>query len=396
MVLIKRRMRTDRAVMEQVESRQLLSGTVTPKFVAVPIDSAALSADPSLANFKTFDLQVTVTGTNHWTAGQLLIKLKTGSFYLPSGASNTPEASIWSTKANLKFHNFVSASNFTDPTVLGGAQTGEAATISSNEFSVAWGAINDTTSGTFTIARITMSTNANGNINGKTGSFDQPGVLPTFSSAVPFTGAGASITGYTWNDTNGDGGKNNGEVNMGGVQLYIDTNVNGKLDPGEMSVRSRSNGNYTFSHLAAGSYRIRENTPAGFRRTLPSDKSFWSVTLIDGAAAAGKRFGNTQRAQVTGLVWLDKNRDKVQQGTEPGLKGFTVWADVDGDGVIDSGETKATTSSNGGYTLNLGAGSYIIRILAKSGYKLTTPSGVAMTLPSGASRPGVSFGERKV
>src|SRR5690242_6641328 len=112
------------AVMEHVESRQLLSGTVTPKFVAVPIDSAALTADPSLANFKSYDLQVTVTGTNHWTGAQLLIKLKTGSFYLPSGASSTPEAGVWSTTPNLKFHNFVSASNFTDPTVLGGARTG--------------------------------------------------------------------------------------------------------------------------------------------------------------------------------------------------------------------------------------------------------------------------------
>src|SRR3954470_1577809 len=111
MELIKRRMRTlfgpgqagghagahgasDRAVMEQVEPRQLLSGSVTPKLVAVPIGTAAVSADASLSSFKSYDLQVTVTGTNHWTAGQLLIKLKTGSFYLPSGATQTPDSGL--------------------------------------------------------------------------------------------------------------------------------------------------------------------------------------------------------------------------------------------------------------------------------------------------------------
>jgi len=394
MELIKRAMR---AVMEQVEPRQLLSGTVTPKLVAVPIDSAALTADPSLANFKSFDLQVTVTGTNHWTAGQLLIKLKTGSFYLPSGASQSSQAAFWTTKPNLKFHNFVSASNFGDATILGGAQTGQSATISSKLFSIAWGAINDPGTGTFTIARITLSNDAGGSVNGLTGSFDQPGVLPHFSSSVPFTGAGASITGYTWNDTNGDGGKNNGESNVGAVQVYIDLNVNSRLDPGEPSVHSRSNGNYTFKNLPAGAYRIRENTPPGFRRTLPgSTRSFWTTTLIDGAAAGGKRFGNTQRALVNGQVWFDKNRDKVKQSTESGLKGFTVWADLDGDGKVDSGEAKATTASDGSYSLNLAAGSYLIRVLARSGFKTTTPSGVAMTLPSGAVRNNVVFGERKV
>jgi hypothetical protein len=384
------------ALMEHVEPRRLLAGTVTPKFVAVPIDAPALSADPSLANFKSYDLQVTVTGSNRWTAAQLLIKLKTGSFYIPSGAELTPQESDWSGNPKLKFHNFVSTSGFSDPIVLGGAQTGQQATVSSKEFSIAWGQIGSTATGTFTIARITIQDGSTGSLNGKIGTKDQPGVLQSFSSSVPFTGAGASITGYTWNDTNGDGGKNNGEVNMAGVQLYIDANLNGKLDPGEKSVRSRTNGNYTFSGLTGGgNFRVRETVPAGFRRTAPTDKSFWSVTLIDGAAASGKRFGNTQRALVTGRVWLDSNRDKSQNSGEPGLKGFTVWADIDGDNVIDSGETKATTGSDGSYALSLGAGTYLIRIQAKTGFKLTTPSGVLVALANGQTRPGVFFGERK-
>jgi len=383
------------AVMEAVEPRQLLTGTVTPKFIAVPIDAAALTADPSLANFKSYDLQVTVTGTNRWTAAQLLIKLKTGAFYLPTGATQAPQEISWATDPKLKFHNFVSASGFDNPTILGGAQSGQPATINAKEFSIAWGQIGSTATGTFTIARITIRNGSTGALNGKTGSFEQPGVLPGFSSAVPFSGVGASITGYTWNDTNGDGAKNNGESNVGGVQVYIDQNLNGHYDPGEKSVHSRSNGNYLFSRLSGGgTFRIRQQQPRGFRRTQPT-KSFWNVTLIDGAAAAGKRFGNTQRALVTGSVWLDANRDQVKQSGEPFLKGFTVWADIDGDNVIDSGETKATTGTTGTYSLSLAAGTYLIRIQPKKGFRTTTPSGVLVTLTSGATRSDVSFGERK-
>jgi hypothetical protein len=45
---------------------------------------------------------------------------------------------------------------------------------------------------------------------------------------------------------------------------------------------------------------------------------------------------------------------RVAQGY---VKGATVFADVDGDGVKDSSESSATTSSSGAYTLSADPGS---------------------------------------
>src|SRR5437867_1980314 len=180
-----------RPLMEPVEARQLLSGGVAVKLVAIPISNAALMADPSLANFKSFDLQVTVTGNDHWSAGELIIKLKTGSFYLPSGAQNTPQQSLWSFQPNMEFHNFVSGPGFADPSLLVSPVPDQQPTISSKLFSIDWGVIGSANTGTFTIARLTIQNGSTGTLNGKTGDTNSPGVLPKFSSVVPFSGNGA-------------------------------------------------------------------------------------------------------------------------------------------------------------------------------------------------------------
>jgi hypothetical protein len=386
-----------RPMMEPVEARQFLSGSVTPSLVAVPITSGAKTADPALNGFSTYDLQVTVTGTDHWTAGQLLINLSSGSFYIPSGAEQTPQHGSWGSSPNLEFHNFVSGQNFADPLILGGVGTGESATISAKKFSIAFGVIGSMNSGTFTIARVTMTTGAVGILTGKVGDLDHPGVLTSFSSSVPFTGTVAQIKGYVWDDTNADAGKNNGEINKANVQVYVDENLNGHLDPGEHSARTRSNGNFTIplDPGQGGIFRLRVNPPTGFRRTYPNAKSFWQVNVIAGASAENKRFGVTRKVQVTGAVFLDANRNKIRDSGEAGLSGFTVFADKDFDGIIDPDEVSAVTNKAGNYTLKLDAGTYIIRLVQKTGFRYTSPSGILAALPSGSAPSGVNFGERK-
>jgi len=55
--------------------------------------------------------------------------------------------------------------------------------------------------------------------------------------------------GIVWNDTNGNGLRDAGEPVERDVWVYIDTDEDGRLDIGEPSVRTKSDGTYTFSTL---------------------------------------------------------------------------------------------------------------------------------------------------
>lgn len=384
--------------LQRLESRQLLSGTLTPKFTPVTITPAAISADSSLSNYKTFDLQVTITGTDDWLSGDLFVSLKTGSFYVPSGHSDQAQKNAWSGQHNLEFDTFVCGPGFNTLTVLGRFKGGAgAAIINNNTVDISWGDLVTTAAGTYTIARLTVTNDAVGSLNGRVGQFDAPTSPISFDSSVPLGTSGGQITGYVWNDLDADAGKDSGEVNIGGSHIYIDANNNGKQDTGEASVKARTNGNYTFSGLSAGTYRLRINPISGFRRSGPLPRFSWNVTLITGAAAAGKRFGITHRGQINGTVFNDGNGSGARDSGELGREGFTVWIDTDGDGVLDGNESSTITDSDGNFRFDrLDPGTYFLRCLNKKGFKRTTAAGVSVTLSNGQIVNGVLFGQKKV
>jgi hypothetical protein len=386
--------------LEPLESRQLLSGSVTPSFVPVTISAGALSADPSLSNYETFDLKVTLTGTNDWASGDLFVTLKSGNFYIPSGHSTTVQQSAWAADPNLQFDTFISAPSFsTSPVVLGRFKNGPGnAQIDANTIDVAWGDLVTSSPGTYTIARLTMTKGAVGSAEGRVGNTDTPSSPFTFTSSLPLSASGGQITGYIWNDLDSDGGKDGVEANFTErPQVYLDTNNNGHHDTGEVSARARTNGNYTFSNVAAGTYRVRINTPTGFRRSAPKPKFSWNVTIISGGAAAGKRFGITEQVQIAGTVFNDGNSNGVKNTGELGREGFTVFLDTDGDGSLDAGELSTVSDSSGTFILDgLDPGTYIVRVADKKGFRRTTKSSYTVTLGSGETKTNVLFGEKKL
>lgn len=74
----------------------------------------------------------------------------------------------------------------------------------------------------------------------------------------------ASISGHTFGDTNGNGKQDAGESNAAGKVIYLDANNNGALDSGEKKTTTDSAGNFRFTGLAAGTYRVRRVFPKGF------------------------------------------------------------------------------------------------------------------------------------
>ena len=80
----------------------------------------------------------------------------------------------------------------------------------------------------------------------------------------------ASIGDFVWNDLNGDGIQDVGEVGLSGITVYLDSNNNGSLDGGEPSVVTDGSGAYDFTGLALGNYNVEvelSSLPAGFSLT---------------------------------------------------------------------------------------------------------------------------------
>ena len=105
-----------------------------------------------------------------------------------------------------------------------------------------------------------------------------PVAAPPAPPAPPATGG--TIQGTKWNDANGDGDRN-GEAALAGVQIYLDSNQNGTLDAGEPTQTTGENGEYRFTGLDAGTYVVREVTPAGFEQTYPAKRSTPGDGLAD-------------------------------------------------------------------------------------------------------------------
>src|SRR5581483_7745254 len=102
----------------------------------------------------------------------------------------------------------------------------------------------------------------------------------------------ASIAGSVFNDLNANGIRETGDSGIAKVNVYLDKNNNKKLDTGEKSTTTDSNGNYAFSKLSAGSYIVRQIVPAGMMQTLPTKNFGIHLTLTTGQSTKNRLFGD--------------------------------------------------------------------------------------------------------
>jgi hypothetical protein len=91
----------------------------------------------------------------------------------------------------------------------------------------------------------------------------------------------SAIAGLHWNDINGNGTKEFNEPGLAGWTVYLDQNQNTQLDVGELSTLTDTNGNYTFTGLAAGTYTVALVPQAGWNQTLPLSSQSTLIPVSD-------------------------------------------------------------------------------------------------------------------
>jgi SdrD B-like protein/carbohydrate binding protein with CBM6 domain len=210
------------------------------------------------------------------------------------------------------------------------------------------------------------------------------------TKAVPTAG---SIGGSFFNDLDADGSRDTGEPALPGWRVFIDADKDGVFDTGEKTALTDPAGNYKFTSLAAGTYRVRDVVQSGFRAVNPS-KGYHDVTLAAGQNLT-RNFANTQKALISGNVYNDLNGGGGKNSGEPNLAGWRVYLDADNDGVFDSTEKNVLTDASGNYKFaTLAPGAYRVRVVALSGWRWSQPSSgsYSLTLSSGGAATGKNFG----
>lgn len=194
-------------------------------------------------------------------------------------------------------------------------------------------------------------------------------VISNFSSSqtVNFGIAFPAISGTVFVDTNENGVRDPGEAGMPGVTITATD-----LSAGGSQTRATDgSGNYTFTTLTPfHDYQISITTPPGYFNTTPAVRYVYALS-----ADTTVQFGIAQFQTISGLVFVDLNKNRIRDPGEP------VWT---GGGFTITAVSGTTGLPTGTVTYNYPAGSYTISGLSPGSYFVTMsglPPGYFFTNP---------------
>ena len=245
------------------------------------------------------------------------------------------------------------------------------------------------------------------------------------SVTVPLTGLTeqnfgevlGGISGTVYLDLNNDGRQQIGEPGLSGVIVTL-TGTDAAGAAVVKTAITNAAGEYQFTDLLAGNYTVTqtqplqypdgrdgENHPAGIAGTLGG---VIGNDVLSGINLPAGEFGNSYNfgelaplgippgpnkpgaTSLSGVVWLDLNRDGSIDSNEVGIAGVTIT--LTGPNGINQ---TTTTGPDGSYLFtNLPPGNYTITQTQPTIYGSTTPNVVTATIPTSlVPVTNVNFGE---
>lgn len=172
-----------------------------------------------------------------------------------------------------------------------------------------------------------------------------------------------SIHGMKWDDSDGDGVKDQEELGLEGWEIVITGVV-------ALATTTDPLGNYLFMDLPPGLYTVAEIPQAGWVKTYPPELETYTIELASGETVEGINFGNwIPTGGIHGKKWFDMNMNGGKDPEEPGLPGWEI--------VLEgaAGVLATTTDSSGYFSfMNLSPGIYTVFEILQPGWTQTHPS----------------------
>ena len=186
-----------------------------------------------------------------------------------------------------------------------------------------------------------------------------------------------------FNDTNANGVQDSGENGIAGVTVTLlyagkDGDFATTTDNVSTPVVTDANGKYLFSNLIAGNYKVTVTTGAGtplagLTQTADPDSTLDSTSTVALAGPSSmsnldQDFGYVFKSGSIGdTVFSDLNGNGIQDSGEPGIDGVTINLKYAGaDGIFDNaddGQYTAVTAGGGKYLFsNLLLGGYQVKV----------------------------------
>ena len=135
------------------------------------------------------------------------------------------------------------------------------------------------------------------------------------------------INGRKFNDVNGNGVMDPGEVGVAGVFIYIDQDMDGRIDIGEPATRTGEDGSYYIEFNEGGTYHIREVVEPGWMQVSPA-AGYHEVVVIPGLSNYDVDFANSESSDYGDLPVAFDGTNPASHGL---LDGLLLGAAVDAD-----------------------------------------------------------------
>ena len=184
------------------------------------------------------------------------------------------------------------------------------------------------------------------------------------------------IWGRVFEDTDGDGVRGQDEPPLQRQEIYLDGNNNGVFDQGEAVTSTAADGTYGLTFLDGGTYVVRRRYTPRWRQTTPAGGAVAVVTAGPRSVVEAPPVGvqAVVPGALTGAAWSDRNRSNSIDGEDVSLLNQTVFLDFNGDGVQQTEEPTAVSSTPSGQYL----------------FPEVLPGDYVVTLPESASRRQIS------